>query len=433
MTAPSVHDSERALLGSILTGHEHSESMLSELLEADFGHPVHQRIFQAVTSLLNENLTLNRVSVKERSGVTASDLDTVYQAGVGVTAAEAVTLLKEVKRVSSLRSIYNTCQETVARLGKNVQVEEALSTLERGMYQLDRSGGSEARDGADVLQEVVNGFLDRFRNGGGVTLSTGLRELDKAIIGLREGKMFVLAGRPGMGKTSLADSVRRAVIAQGVGALQFSLEMGSEEILERELAYRSQVNLRKIMAAKDVTEDELERIQSSLDGLKTGLWSIDDKTFSISAMRRRARIQAARLARNGTRLGIVVLDYIQLAGDNGEHREQSVAAVSRGCKLMAKELKCTVMALSQLNRSCESRDDKRPLMSDLRESGSIEQDADIVAFVYRDVVYNREATDDEAELIIRKHRAGPLGTVRLRFNDKLTAFEDLPCFHERDD
>jgi replicative DNA helicase len=206
--------------------------------------------------------------------------------------------------------------------------------------------------------------------------------------------------------------------------------MQAEELLERELAFQSKTNLRKILAAKDVTPEELERIRSVVGVLEPGQWAIEDSVYNIAGIRRRARVCASRMHRAGLKIGVVIIDYLQLAGDNGEGREQSVAAISRGCKLLAKELGCTVLAISQLNRMCELRDDKRPFMSDLRESGSIEQDADIVAFVYREHIYDNSFPAEEAEVIIRKHRSGPTGTIHLKYNPQLVCFLDRETSHE---
>ncbi len=282
-------------------------------------------------------------------------------------------------------------------------------------------------DASPVMDGVIDSFMERRLGNGPPEISTGLRALDRAIIGLRPGRVVVLAGRPSMGKSALADSIRRAVVDQGHAALQFSLEMGSEEVLERELAYRSQLNLRRVMAPKDVTADEVVRVTAIRGTVPRGLWSVYDSCFSMVEIRRKALTAARRLKRDGIRLGLVVIDYLQLIGDVGtEGRQQSVSACSRITKLMSKELGCTVLVLSQLNRSCEYRDDKRPMMSDLRESGAIEQDADIVAFVYREHVYNQMISPEDAELIIRKQRSGPIGTVRLRFNPRVVSFEDAP-------
>jgi replicative DNA helicase len=350
-----------------------------------------------------------------------------------VTPGQLKTLVAELRRVSGLRGIYDACSQARGSIGKDAKVEEILELLEKGLYRLDRSGATEAIDGADALSGALDELQRRIAGGGGPEISTGLKALDKAIIGLRPGKNIVIAARPGMGKTALADTIRRNVLnpdlqqGQLLGAIQFSLEMSAAEIAERELSNQTGFNLRNILAGVGIGESD----QRKLDGLGGSIaalskrWAIDDRTYSISGIRRRARIVHNRMAREGIKTGVVILDYIQLAGENGEGREQSVAAISRGCKLMAKELGCTVLALSQLNRACESRDDRRPLMSDVRESGAIEQDADVVAFVYREGMYDESVPGSLAELIIRKHRSGPTGTVHLQFNEKTASFGDV--------
>lgn len=424
MAAPSVLESERHALGcAIELNGEAAELVVTELKPDDFYSEKNRRVFNAIKALFDEGLTVNSVSVSERSLVSLGEVNDYPPA---TSIANLRTLVADIGRVAGLRSVYYACTSAQANIGKDAKLEEILEGLEKGLYQTDRSGGQDAKEGSEVLKGVIDGFMERYKGGGGPEVSTGLRALDKAIIGLRAGKMVVIAARPSMGKTALADTIRRAVVSQGLGAIQFSLEMDAEEILERELAFQANINLRKVLAAKEVDADELQRVilAGSSGHNFQGRWFIDDRTYSIAGIRRRARILAGRMARQGIKTGVVVLDYIQLAGDNGDGREQSVAAISRGCKLMAKELGCTVLALSQLNRNCEHREDRRPLMSDLRESGSMEQDADVVAFVYREHMYDQSVSPEETEIIIRKQRSGPIGTVQLKYNPKLVTFED---------
>lgn len=436
---PVILDSERAAIGAAIRHTEAAELVATELQQEDFYDETTGKLFRAIKALFDESLEVNPVSLAERSSVPQPEIAELGDKAKGVTPGALRTLIAELQRVSGLRTVYTAAQEVVSGVSKDSKLEDVLGGLESRLYKLDRAGAAEARDGSEVLQDVVKSFIERFRGGGGPEVSTGLKALDKAIIGLRPGKMMVLAGRPSMGKTALADTLRRSVLQQGYGAIQFSLEMSAEELLEREIAFQANMNLRKVLSAKpgEVTEDELRRVEALgglvgvLDGGRTptiypGRWFIDDRSYSIAGIRRRARILHQRMARSNVKTGLVVLDYIQLAGENGDGREQSVAAISRGCKLMAKELGCTVLALSQLNRSCETRDDRRPMMSDLRESGSIEQDADIVAFVYREHMYDSTIPPEEAELIIRKQRSGPTGTVRLHYNPRMVVFQDVP-------
>lgn len=291
----------------------------------------------------------------------------------------------------------------------------------------DISSEENDEDGSDVVDQVIRDFLERHRGAGKPEISTGLKALDHAIIGLRGKKMMVVAARPGMGKTAFASSLRRAVLAQDLVVCDFHLEMGAEELGERELSYQAHVNLRKVMAAKEVSDEEMSRIVGLTGTIKRGLWWVYDTCFSMVEITRKCRLAKKRAKKEGKKIGLVVIDYLQLLGDVGtEGRQQSVSACSRMTKLLAKEMDCTVVALSQLNRNCEYRDDKRPLMADIRESGSIEQDADIIIFLYRDWVYRQTSPADEAELIIRKNRAGPLGTVKVRFNPRTVHFDDMP-------
>ncbi len=282
-------------------------------------------------------------------------------------------------------------------------------------------------DGADVMDRCINDFLLRQKGGGPPEISTGIHAIDRAIIGLRPKRMYVIAARPGMGKTAMADTIRRAVMGQGYVVCEFSLEMGSEEIGERELAFQAQVNLRKVMAAREVTPDELARVVGAVGSVPKGLWWVYDNCFSMDDIVRRCRAAKKRAKEEGKKIGLVVIDYLQLLSDQGtEGRQQSVSACSRMTKLLSKEMDAAVIALSQLNRNCEFRDDKRPMMSDIRESGSIEQDADMIAFLYREHCYNSLVPPEEAEFIIRKQRSGPIGTVRVRFNPRTVHFDDVP-------
>ncbi len=285
--------------------------------------------------------------------------------------------------------------------------------------------GEGMSDAADVMNEVIGDFIERSRGLGPPEISTGLKDLDRAIIGLRPGRVMVVAARPGMGKSALAGTICRAVLKQDYACLLFNLEMAKQEILERELAFLAHMNLRRVMAAKDITVDEMARVIAAKTMIQRAQWAVYDDCFSMVEIQRKSLVVAKHLKKEGKKLGCVIIDYLQLIGDVGtEGRQQSVSACSRIAKLLSKQLGCTVILLSQLNRNCEYRDDKRPMLSDLRESGAIEQDADTVIFVYRDGVYNPSVSQDDAELIIRKQRSGPIGTVRVRFNPRTVSFED---------
>ncbi len=419
-----VHESECGALGAAIRDGEAAELVVSELALEDFYSSANQAVWKALCGLSGDGLTVNPVSVSERSGVNRSDVDALLAQSVGIGNSQLQTLISDVKRVGGLRAVFTACSNAAAQVGTGSKLEDIVSIVEKGIYATNRDG-SEPKDGSDVMGAVVDDFLRRHKEGGGPEISTGLRDLDRALIGLRPGKLGIIAARPSMGKTALASTIRRAVLAQGYGVIEFALEMSAEELMERELSYAAQLNLTKVLRAKDITDEELGRVRAARADMVSGRWRIDDRTYNIAGMRRKARVEAGRMARAGIKVGAVIIDYIQLAGDNGEGREQSIAAISRGAKFLAKELGCTVLALSQLNRQCEFRDDHRPMMSDLRESGSIEQDSDWVGFVYREHMYDQSADPGDTEFIIRKQRSGPIGTVRLKFDPKTTNFSNI--------
>lgn len=285
----------------------------------------------------------------------------------------------------------------------------------------------ETPDGSDVVDNCIRSFMERHKGEGPPEISTGIRALDQAIIGLRPKKMYVIAARPGMGKTAMKDTIRRAVMEQGYVVCDFNLEMGSDEIGERELAFRSLVNLRKVMAARDVSDAELARVLGAAGSVPRGLWWVYDNCFSMDDILKRCRLAKKRAKKEGKKVGLVLIDYLQLLSDQGtEGRQQSVSACSRQTKILSKEMDAAVIALSQLNRQCEFREDKRPMLSDIRESGSIEQDADMIAFLFREHQYDQSISPEVTELIIRKQRAGPTGTIKIRFNPRTVHFDDLP-------
>ncbi len=422
--APCILESEQSAVGAAIRDSESAELISAELKPEDFYGTNSYKTFLAIQKLVEDGLSVNPVSVSERAGISRDDIEALVDRAVGVGPTQLKTLIADLQRVSDLRSVYNACTNASSQIGTDSKVEDAVQALEAGLYKMDRGGATEVQEGSSVFERVKANFLAKVASGGGPEVSTGLKELDRAIISFSGPKVYVIAARPSMGKTALSSTIRRSLLSQGLGVIEFNLEMGADEIAERELAFQARLNLRKVLSAREVTEDELARVGAVTGDSFQDRWVIDDRTYSIAGMRRRARIVSGRMARKGIKVGAVIIDYLQLAGDNGEGREQSIAAISRGCKLMAKELGCPVMALSQLNRSCEYREDRRPIMSDLRESGSIEQDADVIAFIYREHLYDNSWPAEDAELIIRKQRSGPIGMIRLAYNPKMVTFHD---------
>ena len=275
MTAiPSVLDSERAALGAALRNPDIAEIVTTELQQEDFYNADNQKIFLALQGLASDGLAVSNVSVSERSGVAISSVGDIADAGSSLSGGQVKTLVSDIVRVSGLRKVYHACSQASKLARKDAKLEDVLEELEKQLYKLDRAGAKEAKDGTDVMQRVVGDILERFQTGGKPALSTGIKALDRAILGLRGGKMMVVAARPSMGKTALSGTLRRSVLNQGHGVIEFNLEMGEEEILEREIAFQSETNLRKIIAAKEFNDDELSRVRALVGGgcLHPGLW-----------------------------------------------------------------------------------------------------------------------------------------------------------------
>lgn len=426
---PVSLETEKALAGCSVAGHE---ELFIELSPEDFYDDAFRSVYTAARQLFEESTTPTALLVHERSGVALEAVKELLGPIEAITQKEREGLVKELKRVSKLRTVAQACKIAQEKSGKDIDAEEVLAELENSLYAVSSDTVHEAEDGSDVMDRVIQDFSDRLASGRPPGPSTGLRELDRAILGLMPKKLYIVAARPSMGKTAFVGTIRRAILQQSdfesgepLGVAEFNLEMGSDELMERELAYQSGVNLRKVISAKGLTEEESLAVRTVKNQWKDR-WKIITDTYSIHGLRRKAKIVARRMKRKGIKLALVILDYIQLAGQNGDGREQTVAEISRVCKLLSKELNVAVIAISQLNRSCELREDKRPIMSDLRESGAIEQDADTIIFLYREYIYDTTYPPEDAEVIIRKQRNGPIGPVKVRYNPKLVSFENGP-------
>lgn len=415
-------ESERALVGAVLCGSkETQEWVCSELNSSEFHDYSNARLYKAIQSILDEGLEVSPISAKERSGVNP---EACIEASKGISPSQLKTFIKDIKTAHSLRQISSSLSECIAECNQAVNPDVVLESLEGKIYgQISRGALKSAVDAREAGEGVLRSFLGRVQNPDHLEVSTGLTVLDRAIIGLRP-KFYVLGARPSVGKSALAQTITHNVLTQeGLGVLTFSAEMCADEILERSMSHYSGVNVRKIMSGRNLHGDEMTRVIDAGNNLPRDRWRIVDKTINIGSIRRIAKVEAAKMRRKGIKLALIVIDYMQLFAD-GENREQAVSAVSRGCKLMSRDLDCAVLGLSQLNRGLEHRDDKRPNLSDLRESGAIEQDADAVMFLYRDCRYNEHTPEDVAELIVAKQRGGPTGTLPLKFNAQLTSFSD---------
>jgi replicative DNA helicase len=447
---PANIDAEKTILGAILLDNAaHSEA--AEKLEADdFSLDSHRRIFQRMTELMNEQRAVDIVTLSNE----LSKYKEVEAVG-GVAYLASLTeglprrpvieeYIRIVKDKSLLRRLMLICSSAIARAAD--QGESALDVLGAAEAQLMEVGEKGISNGFQSLDQIVAnsfGSIDNlYKESRAVTgLATDFTDLDEKTSGLQKGELIIIAARPSMGKTAFAINIaQNAAINHDATVAIFSLEMSKESLLRRMLASQAWVDQRKLQTGFLGKEDHT-KLQNALGQLVESKVFIDDSAaISLSEMRAKAR----RLKQTHGGLDLIVVDYLQLmtatvssaGGKNYENRTQEVSAVSRGLKALAKELHVPVVALSQLSRASERRgDDKRPMLSDLRESGSIEQDADVVAFIHREAYYNRdeemsEADKAKSEIIIAKQRNGPTGTVYLNFVSKYTRFDNQDSTHE---
>jgi replicative DNA helicase len=336
-----------------------------------------------------------------------------------------------VRERSILRKLVSVSDEiaTSALNTKGRPVPTILDEAEQKIFNIGEEG-SRMRQGFQSMGNLVVELLDRVeemsQNPNDITgVPTGFFDLDRMTSGMQAGDLIVLAARPSMGKTALAINIAENVaLKEGLPVAVFSMEMGASQLAIRIVGSIGRIDQGRLRTGK-LQDEEWPRLAEAVERLRTVSLSIDE-TPGLTPSELRA--SARRLARNCGKLGLVVVDYLQLmsgsSGGDGDNRATELGEISRGLKMLAKELQCPVIALSQLNRGVEQRTDKRPMMSDLRESGAIEQDADVIMFIYRDDYYNKDSKEPGvAEIIIGKQRNGPTGTVKLTFLKPITKFE----------
>ncbi|CND60510.1 TPA: replicative DNA helicase [Streptococcus agalactiae] len=432
------HDiqAEQSVLGSIFIKPEKIIEVAEYLKPDDFYRPAHKILFKTMISLADRGEAIDIVTIK--SALESTD-ELSLIGGISYlaeivnavpTSTHAEHYAKIVAKKARLRAIIDNLSETVGdAYDADMDIDEIVAKAEQSLIRISQQASKSAfRPIHDVLMENHAKIEERANAKSVITgLATGFYDLDKLTTGLHEDNLIVLAARPAMGKTAFALNIAQNVATKsGKPVAVFSLEMGAESLVERMLASSGAIQSNHIRTGQ-LTVDEWQRLIYAQGQLAEAPIFIDDSAgVRISDIRARAR----KLSQEHDGLGLIVIDYLQLIqGTRSDNRQQEVSEISRQLKIIAKELKVPVIALSQLSRSVEQRQDKRPIMSDLRESGSIEQDADIVAFLYRDDYY-RDKTDDQpesnlTELIIKKNRHGSLGTVNLYFHKEYTKFSSV--------
>ncbi|BCX54409.1 MULTISPECIES: replicative DNA helicase [Comamonas] len=437
---PHSMESESSVLGGLLLDNNAWERVGDLLGDGDFYRHEHKLIYEAIGKLINASKPADVITVYEHlQGMGKAEeiggLMYLNQLAQYVPSASNIRRYAEIVRERAILRKLVTASDDIATNAFNPQgktVERILDEAEQKIMAIGEEGARN-KQGFQSLDSLVVDLLDRVQemadNPMDVTgVPTGFVDLDRMTSGLQAGDMVVLAARPSMGKTSFAVNIAEHVaLNEGLPVAIFSMEMGAAQLAVRIVGSIGRVNQGNLRTGK-LSDDEWPRLTEAIERLRTVSLHIDE-TPGLSPTELRAN--ARRLARQCGKLGLIVVDYLQLMSGSGsaassDNRATELGEISRGLKMLAKELQCPVIALSQLNRSVEQRTDKRPMMSDLRESGAIEQDADIIMFIYRDDYYNKESKEPNiAEVIIGKQRNGPTGTVKLFFQKNQTRFENL--------
>ncbi len=437
-TMPHNIEAEKSVLGACFLSKSALEKSCESLMADAFYNDANSKIFSCLQKLLEEHtpvdLTTVTTELKEKN-ILKEVGGVEYLAEIinfVPTAANIDYYIKKVEETSILRNLIETATD-IATTGYNPEesVNETLDTAEKKILNIVKNRkSSEFRTIQDVLLKTRNDLERLAETKGEITgLATGWYDFDKLTAGLHENEFIIIAARPAMGKTAFALNLATNIARNNDKAVAlFNLEMGAEQLALRILSSLGQVEGYKLRTGK-LMNDDWKRVNEAISQLSdTNIFIDDTPGITIGEIRAKCR----RLASSEKGLGIVIIDYLQLisGGRNyGSNRQQEVSDISRSLKTLAMELHIPVIALAQLSRQVEAREDKRPIMSDLRESGSIEQDADIVSFLYRDDYYNKEARREDdtsiSELIIGKHRNGPTATIELLFKKNTSTFVNL--------
>ncbi len=431
---PHNLDAEASLLGAMLLSRGAIADVV-QIVKADYFYkPSHGHVFEAISTLYGSGEPADPVTVSEtlaRAGV----LDQIggpgfllqLQAATPATSS-APKYARIIQEHATLRSLIGAANE-IAEIGygRPDDVVKAVDEAENLVFQV---GQGRVADTMSRMRDLLDANLDqlekRFESGKPITgTPTGFADFDLLLSGLQPSNLIIVGARPAMGKTSFALNIATSVAMEaGLPVLLFSLEMSQLEISQRILCTESRVDSKNVRSGR-LRDDDWSRINHGIGRLaEAPLWIDDNPGTSVMEIRAKARRLTSRVGK----LGVIIVDYLQLmtGRSNAESRQVEVSEISRGLKILARELDTPVIGLSQLSRALESRQDKRPMLADLRESGAIEQDADLIMFIYRDEYYNEESADKGiAEIIIGKHRNGPIGKVKLSFQGQYTKFNDL--------
>jgi replicative DNA helicase len=439
---------ERAVLSSILFNPELIEDVLGIIKPTDFYLASHQKIFDVMEKLNQEDLPIDEAFIKKRVNNKEIDESIIIEILSASPTPNIMAYVNEIKDGSVKRELASLATDIhKVTVEEELPAPEAVDFIQDKLYKITTdSASSELKNMQTITYDTLE-HIKKMKEQGNKYLigeTTGFDALDRKTTGFNEGDLVIIAARPAMGKTSLVLNTALQNIERDAGVIFFSLEMPAEQLMIRLLSAKTNIPLQNLRKG-DLNDSQWSSTIKAMESLNTKKLFVDDNgSVNINQLRARVRKLAGNSENN---IKMVVIDYLQLmSGTGNKDRHLEVSEISRGLKMLAREMKLPIIALSQLNRGLENRPDKRPMLSDIRESGSIEQDADIIMFVYRDDVYKerdeqrkeKESKDkgenyksafinksiEEAEIIIGKQRNGPIGTVKLEFHKELTKFVD---------
>ena len=436
---PHSAEAESSVLGGLLLDNSSWDRVSDLLTESDFYRFEHRLVCGAIGALVNAAKPADVITVFEHlqnqgKAEEIGGLAYLNSLAQYVPSSGNIRRYAEIVRERGiLRKLVSASDEisTSAFNPRGRPVATILDEAEQKIFNIGEEG-ARTKQGFQAMETLVVKLMDRVQemadNPNDVTgVPSGFYDLDRLTAGFQAGDLIVLAARPSMGKTALAINIAEHVaLNEGLPVAVFSMEMGAAQLAVRVVGSIGGIDQSHLRTGK-LTDDEWPRLTEAIEKLRSIPFHIDESAGLSSG---ELRASSRRLARQCGKLGLIVVDYLQLmsgSSNDGENRATELGEISRGLKMLAKELQCPVIALSQLNRSVETRPDKRPMMSDLRESGAIEQDADIIMFIYRDEYYTKEACKEPgvAEIIIAKQRNGPTGMIKLAFLKPITKFESL--------
>jgi replicative DNA helicase len=444
---PHSIEAESSVLGGLLLDNGAWDRVGDLLVDGDFYRYEHKQVYSAIGALINTSRPADVITVYEHlqslgKAEEIGGLGYLNALAQYVPSASNIRRYAEIVRERSILRKLVSASDEIATHAFNPQgraVAQILDEAEQKIFNIGEEG-SRMKQGFQAMPQLVVDLLDRVQemadNQNDITgVPTGFIDFDRMTSGLQPGDLVVLAARPSMGKTALAINIAEHVaLHEQLPVAVFSMEMGASQLAVRIVGSIGRIDQGHLRTGK-LSDDEWPRLTEAIEKLRNVSLHIDETPgLTPSELRANAR----RLARQCGKLGLIVVDYLQLmsgsSSSGGDNRATEIGEISRGLKMLAKELQCPVIALSQLNRSVEQRTDKRPMMSDLRESGAIEQDADVIMFIYRDDYYNKDSKEPGvAEVIIGKQRNGPTGTVKLAFLKPLTKFESLASGYNNGD